>query len=325
MIRLLYEHVLSLKVRKKKYWPYIYKCYKLFINIVYPVACLFHIHRGIEESDASISQCPGKGLTGDCEKIRKDEKKIIISLTSYPGRISLVWITVASLLNQTKKPYKVILWLAREEFPDGKLPFSLRRLQKRGLEVAFCEDLKPHKKYFYTMQKYPDSFVVTADDDIFYPENFLERLWQGYEKYPDTIICHWSHKIGMDEMGSFLPYNQWEDNKEDEPSILNLAVGCNGILYPPGALSPGAFDVKKLRELSLYTDDLWLKCMSIQAGKSVINCNKEILIYFNNIRAAKAGLWKRNASGEGRNDYVWAALMEAYPVVREEITKQFKY
>ena len=319
MIRFLYEHVLMLKSRNKKYWPYIYKLYKLLINIVYPAECFFHRKTGIEGERGISEKDAGGNLADSYKGAAESRDKIIISLTSYPGRISLVWMTAASLLNQTKKPYKVILWLAKEEFPKEELPASLRRLKKRGLEIEFCEDLKPHKKYFYTMQKYPDCFVVTADDDIFYPENFLEKLWKGYEKYPDTIICHWSHKIGMDEHGNFLPYNSWEDNREDEPSFLNLAVGCNGVLYPPEALGEEAFQIEKIKGLALFTDDLWLKCMSVQSGKKVINCNPEVLIYFNNIRAGKAGLWKKNASGEGRNDIVWKALMEAYPSVKEKL------
>ena len=296
MVQFFYETVKNLKRKNKRYWTYVYKVYKLLLNILYPVYALTLKQNGLDS-----------------------DSKVIVSLTSYPARIDTVWITVSTLLNQTMKPYKVILWLAREQFPDGKLPEKLVDLQKRGLEIAYCEDLMPHKKYYYTMQKYPEYFVVTADDDIFYPENHLEKLWQGYEKYPGNIICHWSHKIAMDQEGEFVPYNDWENNGEDEPSLLNLAVGCNGVLYPPKALSEKAFEIAQIKKLALHTDDLWLKCMSALNDVKVINCNKTILIYYNILKAQKFGLWQTNTKDENRNDKVWKVLMEEYPQVKQKL------
>lgn len=299
MVRFFYEMVQNLKEKKKGYWPLVYKINKLVLNILYPMSVVFHKNYGLDE-----------------------QSKIIVSLTSYPARIDTVWITVATLLNQTLKPYKVILWLAKEQFPNERLPKKLLELQKRGLEIAYCEDLMPHKKYFYTMQKYPEYFVVTADDDIFYPENHLEKLWKGYEKYPGNIVCHWSHKIKFNEEKEFLPYNDWDNNGEDTPSLLNLAVGCNGVLYPPKALPDDAFETDKIKKYALHTDDLWLKCMSVLNSVKVINCNQTILIYFNILKAQKTGLWKTNTKVEHRNDKVWRVLMEKYPQIKQRILNE---
>ena len=56
--------------------------------------------------------------------------KIIVSLTTYPGRIDIVHKTIITLLQQTMKPDEVILWLAEEQFPDKKLPKSLTELEQ---------------------------------------------------------------------------------------------------------------------------------------------------------------------------------------------------
>ena len=91
--------------------------------------------------------------------------KIIASLTSYPARINVVPYVIASLLNQTVKPDKIILWLAETQFPDKKLPPLFDEVRACGVEVRFCpEDLGPHKKYFYAMQEYPDHIIITFDD-----------------------------------------------------------------------------------------------------------------------------------------------------------------
>lgn len=296
MITFFYEMARNLKRNKKSYWTLVYKINKLLLNILYP-----------------LCQRGKKGIGID------SKSRIIVSLTTFPDRIDLVWITISSLMQQTMKPCKIILWLAEEQFPDKKLPKSLVSLQKRGLDIRYCDDLKPHKKYFYTMQKYPEYFIVTADDDIFYPENHIEQLWKGQEKYPNAIICHWNHKIRVDKNRNFYPYNEWKDDEKRIPSLLNLAVGCNGVLYPPHCLSEKAFQKEVVQKYALYTDDLWLKCMEVLKNCEVVNCNETTLIYYSILKAQKVGLWKLNTGQEQNNDKVWLKLMELYPDVEKKL------
>lgn len=298
MIQFFYEAVKKQKRANKPYWKLSYKINKVLVNMLFPV-----------------SQTGKKGSGLD------ENSKVIISLTTYPARVKTVRKTIASLLQQTMKPYKVILWLAGEQFPEHKLPSGLLKLQKRGLEIRYCEDLKPHKKYFYAIQEYSDYYVITADDDILYPENHIEQLWNGHQKYPDTIICSWSHRIAFDDQGQFVPYNEWIDNSEEEPSYRTLAVGCNGILYPPGSLPKEAFDKNCIIENALYTDDLWLKCMEILKGTKSVNCSREILIYFNLLSTRKSGLWNKNIGEQRNNDMIWEQLMQKYPDVKQQLTE----
>lgn len=302
MIRFFYEVARKLKEKNKPYRKLVYKINKVLVNFLFPFA-------GWRKKDCGVNA----------------ESRIIVSLTSYPARINIVWLTVASLLQQTMKPNKVVLWLAEEQFPGHELPYNLLRLQKRGLEIRFCEDLKPHKKYYYAVQEYPDYYIVTADDDIFYPEDHIERLWKGHEKYPYTVICHWSHRIELDERGEFIAYNDWVDNGEEVPSLATLAVGCNGILYSPGCLPEETFDKNKIKELSLNTDDLWLKCMEILNGWKSVNCNETPLVYFNVLSARNTGLWRSNLGGSLNNDVVWSRLMELYPEVRNRLIEERKH
>lgn len=299
MITFFYESVRKAKLHNRPYWKLLYKVNKLLVNLLFP-------------------------LTG---RLRKDygldkDSRIIVSLTTYPARAEGVWVTIASLLGQTMKPCRVILWLAEEQFPGQRVPKSLKRLEKRGLEIRFCEDLKPHKKYYEAMREYKEYYVVTADDDILYPEDHIERLWAGKEKYPDTVICHWSHKIEFCPDGTFKPYNDWPDNGEEEPSHATLAVGCNGILYPPGSLPEEAFDEEKIRGYALDTDDLWLKCMEILNGRKVVNCNQVVLIYFNRLSTKGSGLWTGNIGRERNNDRIWGRLTGQYPEVKRRLLEE---
>ncbi len=302
MIRFFYEAVRKQKRNGRPYWKLSYKINKMLVNILFPLCQKWKRGCGVDA-----------------------ESKIIVSLTTYPKRIGSVWLTIASLLQQIMKPYKVILWLAEEQFPDHEIPDSLRRLEKRGLEICFCEDLKPHKKYYYAMQEYSDYYIITADDDIFYPENHIEQLWKGQKKYPNAVICHWSHQIEIDEQGDFRPYNDWTDNGEDKPAYATLAVGCNGILYPPESLPEETFNKKTLMEHALYTDDLWLKSMEILNNRKTVNCNKTPLIYFNILSTRNSGLWKSNIGESRNNDTIWRQLMNLYPEVKNRLIEEKKH
>lgn len=86
-------------------------------------------------------------------------QKIIISLTSYPTRFNTIIPTLKSLLNQTMKPDKIIVWLSciRQELTKNML-----ELEEYGIEYR-CNviDLKSHKKYFFAFQEFASELVIT--------------------------------------------------------------------------------------------------------------------------------------------------------------------
>ncbi len=300
MIEKLYIRVQEKKKNNEK-WQLYYKVYKLIINIFYPISQRFRTKTGINASS-----------------------NIIVSLTTYPARIKNVWVTVATLLNQTYKPKGIILYLSKEQFPKGEegLPNNLKRLKKRGLSIEFVDgDIKPHKKYYYSFKDYSEYIVITADDDVFYPENHIQQLVEASKEYPDAVICMRSHLIDTFEINGakeFSPYNKWKNNITDIPDMQTLPVGGNGVLYKPTLFNDELYDIEKITKYCLYTDDLWLKLMEVYSGIKAYNCSKNPLVYFDNIFTQKTGLWHDNTSqGTNRNDVAWRELMEAYPNQRD--------
>ena len=74
------------------------------------------------------------------------QQKIIVSLTSYPKRFRYLHLTVKSLLLQTVKPDKIILYLG-DDARDVPLPEALVRLKKKGLSIEYrTGNLRSHKK-----------------------------------------------------------------------------------------------------------------------------------------------------------------------------------
>lgn len=192
---------------------------------------------------------------------------LIVSLTSFPARINTVHKTIESILTQTILPEKIILWLAYEQFPDrrNELPEELTDLEKYGLEIRFCEDLGPHKKYYNTMQEYPFHIVITIDDDATYNHGMIEMLLNSYFKFPGAISCMRAKKITFTN-GKINPYKKWMRATDlicNHPSMLTMATGVGGVLYPPGIMPEETFDKDLLKETCLFGDDLWLKANQI--------------------------------------------------------------
>ena len=82
-----------------------------------------------------------------CKSCSCKNNSIIASLTSYPARINSCWITITSLFNQNCSGYKIILVLSLEEFPSKKIPWTLKLLRLKGLEILWCkENYKSYNK-----------------------------------------------------------------------------------------------------------------------------------------------------------------------------------
>ena len=289
------------KIKFKPLSRLIYKINKLIINVFY--ARVVHDKYGVNP-----------------------DSDIVVSLTSFPGRISTVWITVQTLLHQTLKPQRIILWLAEDQFPNRKsdLPQSLLRLEQFGLEIRFCDNLFPHKKYYYSMKEYPAFKVITVDDDIFYPENLIEELQKLSKEFPDCICCTWAHEITTIQR-SIQPYKKWKQcvMEGGHPSLKLIPIGCGGVLYPPYSVANTIFEKEDIKALCLRTDDLWLKSMAVIAGTKSVRWRKKTPIFFSNMNSQDSGLYHQNL-GNDRNDESLSRIIGKYPEVEQAIVEDCK-
>lgn len=152
---------------------------------------------------------------------------LIVSLTSYPKRINTVHLVIKSLLYQSLHADKVILWLAPEQFPNKEkdLPQDLLDLIPQGLTIDWYHDIKSYKKLIPALKKYPNSIIVTADDDNIYQKQWLEKLYNSYVKSPNDIQVHrvtkFFYKYGFEIIAGGKDYYK-------EPSFLNKIVGLGG-------------------------------------------------------------------------------------------------
>ena len=243
---------------------------------------------------------------------KKREQKIIVSLTSFPARIDTVWLTIESLFRQKLKADDIILWLAEDQFAGkDSLPQRLLEAEGRGLTIRFCDDLRSHKKYFYTMQEFPEDLIVLADDDAFYPKDMLKKLVKLHEKYPEDIISSTS-AITTDGYDS-LP-SQWHAPKMNQVlihSFIAQPFSGQGTLYPPGAIPEKAFQKDLIMRLCPYADDLWLFYMSLiqKTPVTVVHPYRDIPVTIDGTGATS--LWQINGRDK-KNDEQWRAILEQF-------------
>ena len=167
----------------------------------------------------------------------KREVPVVVSLTSYEERFDDLVISLYSLLNQTIKPDRIILWLSDEFEGVNDLPYEITRFIKNGLEIRFVKDIKSYTKAVYAFKEFPNAIVVTADDDIYYPKNWLEKLYHSYITHPQDIQVHRAHRVKLNE-GVIAPYESWVKHIEEESARYdNFLTGVGGVLYPPGCFS----------------------------------------------------------------------------------------
>jgi hypothetical protein len=247
---------------------------------------------------------------------RSRSSKLIVSMTSFPPRMRTILPCVDSLLAQTRKPDKVILWLSTEQFPDREdsLPEELLRRVGGRFRIEWVEeDLKPHKKYFYAATQYPDDLLVAVDDDVVYNETVLESLHAGHLESPHSIIAERANLVLFRPDGSLREYDSWIydcQHLRATQTYQLLPTGIGGVLYPPGSIPAAAFDIPAIKQTSLTADDLWLKVMTTANGYPVWMPRRSggrKLIE----DAHAVGLWRAN-SFQGANDAALRRVLDYY-------------
>ena len=206
-------------------------------------------------------------------------ERAVISLTSWKARISTCSKTIFSLLKQCPG-FHIVLVLSEEEFPKmmDELPDNLKLFVDNELiEVLWTRlNLKPHKKYFYTMQKYKDIPIITTDDDVIYNDNFADILFASYIQNPNSIIANRCHLIKINKQkNEVYSYNTWIKETKIYTDDKLFFTGIGGVLYPPNCLKISENNLEEIKQ-TIYADDVYLNALCNRYKIKKINlCRKK--------------------------------------------------
>ena len=189
---------------------------------------------------------------------------IIVSLTTHPARIKSSWIAIISLFNQKAVNYKIVLVLSKEEFQNKKIPWTINFLEKKGLNILWInKNFKSYNKLLPVKSKFPNSKIITFDDDVYYENWRIKLLLDKSKSFPNAIIGFRGAEIKTKKNAKVYPYLKWGFANAKTSNKKLFLTGVGGVLYPPNK----KFDllIQKFslaRELAPTSDDVFFWAVS---------------------------------------------------------------
>lgn len=221
-------------------------------------------------------------------------EKIIVSLTTYNKRIKTVFLAIESIFQQNIKPDKIVLWLDKDEFAINTIPNTLKKQIKQGLEVKFYHNIKSYKKLIPSLINYPNDIIITIDDDILYPKNCIENLYNSYLKNKMKVHCNYLFKFLNSDFQSTININKLS-------YLFNYVGTGGGVLFPPNIFQKkDIFNEEIFMKLAPIQDDLFISVLLIKENIGLKNVNDNYIKYTKLIKkrtilnTQSIGLFKQN-------------------------------
>lgn len=184
-----------------------------------------------------------------------NELDVIVSLTTWEKRIALKElprVLYRLLTQETQYNYKVVLVLSSEELGnDYKLPHELEVMQRHPrFEILWTyKNTRALKKLDPTMKKYPETPIITMDDDMLLKKNAIQMVMDEFKEHPKCI--------------SGTIYGA--------PNGVTRVGGLR--IYPPHSLAD--FDLKYFQQyFKMMVDDEWngLRAKAAKTALRKLNC-----------------------------------------------------
>ena len=257
------------------------------------------------------------------------QKKVIVSLTSFPAAIPYAKEAITSILTGSALPDKVVLYLTFSQFEDSKIPTELLTLAKNNplFEIRnYNEEIRSYRKLIPALKDFPDAIIVTIDDDVLYHKNMLRDLLALHKQIPEAIIANRAKKIKLN-----TPYRQWRKYrwyhslvKKLNFNYKNIQTGVGGVLYPPNSLSQEMLNSKIFKEIAPTTDDIWFWAAAVANGTYVVpfpfgKYNKPRGLEKPKNLSLKTVNFK---TGTDLNRAALEIILEKYPVVKKRIKNE---
>jgi hypothetical protein len=233
---------------------------------------------------------------------------LILSLTSCPPRFKVLHKTLKSLLVQSVKPDRVILWIAPADM--SALPRNVLELRGRGLEIREAKDTGPFKKLIPALQAFPEAFIVTADDDVYYQPGWLETLLTGWNGDHKHIVSRRGTYAALNTDGTAIPCTEWPIHEPRNSGDKFVPTGGGGTLYTPGCFHKEVFNEEKFMILCARNDDIWFFWMA-RMGGAYHTRTPEKWVMINWPFSQKSGLWHKNIVGQETDEAI-KKMIECY-------------
>ncbi|WP_146131641.1 glycosyltransferase family A protein [Chromobacterium amazonense] len=189
-----------------------------------------------------------------------NNEKIIVSMTTISSRIDSITPCLKSLLEQNYDNYEVILNISESPYliDAGISKEIAQREIPKDIKLSFVENTGPYRKLLPTLQNCSDNTpIITVDDDVIYPNNFISTLITANSIY-DCPIAFRGREITVNDK-RINNYNGWKKNNLTGSGMAKLPTGKDGILYRKRYFHKNVFNIDLAKKIAPTTDDIWFK------------------------------------------------------------------
>lgn len=199
-------------------------------------------------------------------------RPVIVSMTTISSRTAHLEAVLRSILSGSYRPDRLLLHISAEPcgLDDGlretDLPAGVRALADAGrIEIVTVENTGSYRKLLPALDRVDDGdgCIVTADDDVAYPREWLRGLVEAAALH-GGIVAYRSRRI-VRRGGTLQPYNLWPFADADTDGMPVLPTGRGGILYRR-RFFPDMALLQTLMPLAPHQDDIAFRFASLMAG-----------------------------------------------------------
>jgi hypothetical protein len=257
---------------------------------------------------------------------RANDNRIVISLTSYPGRFKFLQKTLKTLILQSTTPSAIRVYVEEKDFSE----IGQRLTQLRQFGVTFHPSISGWRaatklipELLNTEAK--ESLIIYLDDEILYPRTLVEGLITTMKRYPESdVIFSWGQIVPPWERSrSCLPeYSTWKTtNLISIENNFVVPLGVAGVMLKRLSAPIGIINLKKFQDISQSNDDLWFWCHFIQKNLRLEKSLKNIQppVYWRG--SQDNALWRTNII-QGENDKILRRLIAEYPEFKALLVKE---
>jgi len=194
---------------------------------------------------------------------KSGDPRVIVSLSTVPGRINNLRATIRSLLKQTRPPDEIILavpeFSIREKRPYV-VPEYLLRLPRLRI-LCSRRDWGPATKFIPVIREElvagrVDTLIMVVDDDRVYPRDALETYLHYNQQLPGAALCF---------RGAAMPRTlDWRDarmvkaSELRQPEAVAVITGCGSYLIQPRFFDESLWDYSRAPQGAFFMDDIWI-------------------------------------------------------------------
>lgn len=204
---------------------------------------------------------------------------VVINITSISSRLDLCGATVWSLIQQSRLPDKINIWLSHAPYMADKgvenIPEWVGELNKIHdiITINFTDNIGPYRKIIPALRNSPvDSVLVYADDDVIYGKDWLFELCSTYEKYNgEYVVSSRVRLMKKNFLGIHRSYNDFPlciDSRLLSKDFLITGVG--GCILSKAHINESLIEDNEFLSVAPRADDIWLSKIIILSGSKVM-------------------------------------------------------